>query len=72
MEVFMCIERVHRLMMATLLAVSLLLFFAGYEIITFAIQCFMVFMLMVWAIFDFCPAVKILGKFLKPCSECKA
>jgi len=64
----MCIERVHRLMMATLLTVSLLLFFAGQEVITFAIICFMIFMLSVWAIFDFCPALKILSKFMKPCS----
>ncbi len=67
----MCIERVHRLMMATLLAISLLLFFAGYEIFTFAIQCFMIAMLILWALFDFCPAVKILSKFLKPCGEKK-
>lgn len=68
----MCVERVHRLMMVTLLAVSLLLFFAGYEIFTFAIQCFMLVMMTIWAIFDFCPAVKILSKFLKPCSEKKS
>ncbi len=65
----MCIERVHRLMMATLLTISLLLFFAGYEIFTFAIICFIIFMLLVWAIFDFCPAIKILSKFLKPCDK---
>lgn len=67
----MCIERVHRLMMATLLTISLLLFFAGYEIFTFAIICFIIFMLTVWAIFDFCPAIKILSKFLKPCDKNK-
>jgi len=67
----MCIERVHRLMMATLLAVSLFLFFAGYEIFSFALICFMIFMLSVWAIFDFCPAFKILSKFLKPCNTDK-
>ena len=65
----MCIERVHRLMMATLLTVSHFLFFAGHEVITFAIICFMIFMLSVWAIFDFCPALKILSKFMKPCSK---
>jgi hypothetical protein len=65
----MCIERVHRLMMATLIAISLLLFFAGYEVFTFAILCFMIVMLSVWAIFDFCPALKILSKFIKPCDK---
>jgi len=65
----MCTERVHRLMMVILLTVSLLLFFAGYEIFTFAILCFMIAMLSIWAIFDFCPALKMLSKFLKPCNK---
>jgi hypothetical protein len=30
----------------------------------------MIAMLSIWAIFDFCPALKILSKFLKPCKEC--
>ena len=63
----MCVERVHRLMMATLLIVSLLLFFAGYELFTLAIIGFMSFMLVVWGVFDFCPAVKILSKFMPRC-----
>lgn len=65
----MCVERVHRLMMATLLIVSLLLFFAGMEVVTFALLCFMIVMLIAWALFDFCPAIKILSKFLKPCDK---
>ena len=55
-------------MMATLLIVSLLLFFAGYELFTLAIIGFMSFMLVVWGVFDFCPAVKILSKFMPRCS----
>ncbi len=65
----MCIERVHRLMMASLLIVAIFMFLTAKEIIALAILGFMVFMLTVWAVFDFCPAVKILSRFLKPCGK---
>lgn len=65
----MCIERVHRLMMATLLIVAILLLISAKELLAIAILTFMVLMLAVWAIFDFCPALKILSKFMKSCDK---
>jgi hypothetical protein len=55
--------------MAALLIVAIFMFLTAKEIVAFAILGFMAFMLTVWAIFDFCPAVKMLSKFLKPCGQ---
>jgi hypothetical protein len=55
--------------MASLLIVAIFMFLTAKEIVALAILGFMVFMLTVWAIFDFCPAVKMLSKFLKPCGK---
>lgn len=67
----MCVERVHRIMMALILILS------GYLMSIFCVaglilQGFVVVMLIIWALTDFCPAIKILSKFLPNCSEkCK-
>jgi hypothetical protein len=65
----MCVERFHRLMMAALLIVTILLFISAKEVLAIAILVFMVLMLSIWAVFDFCPALKILSKFMKSCDK---
>lgn len=65
----LCVERVHRLMMTTLLVVIILLFINAYEIFALALLVFMAVMMAIWAIFDFCPALRILSTFMKPCRK---
>ena len=65
----MCTERIHRLMMVALLLVAIFLFLSAKEVLGMAVLIFMVLMLSVWAIFDFCPALKILSKFMKSCDK---
>jgi multisubunit Na+/H+ antiporter MnhE subunit len=68
----MCVEKIQRLMMATVLSISFYcltipslnsigLFFLGFVIV----------MIVVWAITDFCPSIWILGKFMPKCGEKK-
>lgn len=56
-------ERIHRVMMAAMIGVCLALLASGMQTIAMGVMSFMIVMLLVWAFFDFCPALKILGKF---------
>ncbi|PKL32482.1 MAG: hypothetical protein CVV45_12500 [Spirochaetae bacterium HGW-Spirochaetae-10] len=62
----MCIERVHRIMMASVISIGAYLLYTG-SVIGLAILGFVVFMLLLWAFTNFCPSVFMLGRFLKPC-----
>ncbi len=62
----MCAERIQRFIMAAVLLL------AGYllTICSFwglLLQGFVVLMIVVWAITDFCPSIWMLKKFTKPC-----
>lgn len=63
----MCVERVQRLMMAIML--GLIMGFAGAKMfaVAFVLQLFVIIMLVIWAITDFCPSTYILKKILPPC-----
>ena len=63
----MCVERVQRLMMVAFL-VAIFYFVSIYWIGTALILiAFMIVLLLVWALIDFCPSIWILGKFLPKC-----
>lgn len=62
----MCIERVHRIMMASVISTGAYLLYTG-SVIGLAILVFVVFMLLLRAFTNFCPSVFVLGRFLKPC-----
>ena len=64
----MCVERIQRLMMAVMLGVVLFLFNSGMAMIGNIIGGFMIVMIFVWAIADFCPSIWVLGKIVKPCN----
>ncbi len=55
--------------MATLIVVSMLLFVSANEVFALALLGFMAFMMTMWAVFDFCPVLKVLAKFMKPCNK---
>lgn len=62
-------EKVQRVMMATVLAISAILWIMGVNAWALALQVFVIVMIVVWAITDFCPSLWMLKKFLP--SLCK-
>lgn len=62
-----CVERVHRLMVAIFIIASIgVLHGYDFYIGTYMLL-FVSIMMTIWAITNFCPAVYILGKFLPNC-----
>ena len=67
----MCASRIQRGMMAIVLAISLYLMKFQPELILMdiligeLIMLFVIGMIVVWAVFDFCPSLWFLGKFMK-------
>ncbi len=65
----MCVEKVHRVMMAIFVTIILISVNVGAMLLANILMIFMIIMLLSWAFFNFCPAVTILSKFLPSC-EC--
>lgn len=57
--------------MAIVLGIMLWLYATNFFIIAAVINVFVIVMLLMWAFLDFCPAIKILSKFLPSCDETK-
>ena len=65
----MCIEKIHRFMMATVLIIGGGLLLEGIQEGLYVVF-FVAFMLVVYGITDFCPSVSILKKLgIKPCGK---
>ena len=64
----MCVSKIQRLMTAIVL--GLVLFLGLTDNITAAIilQVFVIIMMIVWAVTNFCPSIWVLKKLLPPCS----
>jgi len=62
----MCAERIQRLIMATVLLISTYLLTIG-SIWGLVLQGFVIVMIVIWALTDFCPSIWMLKKFTKPC-----
>ena len=66
----MCVERVHRIVMAAFLTLVLYLTTLTAtmaELVGYGLGAFMIVMLLLWGFFNFCPALKIFGLFLPKC-----
>jgi hypothetical protein len=63
----MCAERVHRIVMTIILFISLYFMSIG-SVVGFILQGFVIFMLLVWAFTNFCPAVTIFTKIFGKCN----
>ena len=63
----MCLEKAHRLLIAIML--GFVMMFAGLQMfkLAFLLQLFIMIMLVVWALTDFCPSIYLLKKILPPC-----
>jgi hypothetical protein len=68
----MCGERIQRFLMAIVLTVSMVLFAMGETGWGVVIQTFVIFMIVVWALTDFCPSTWVFNKIFGSCDEKKA
>lgn len=63
----MCIERVHRLLMAAMLTLAAVLVVPGSALAPYLLA-FIIAMLMLWAVTNFCPSEWAIRKSgIKPC-----
>ena len=67
----MCAERIQRFLMAVVLTVALVLMamgpgFIGYGVI---LQTFVIVMVIVWAVTDFCPSIWLFKKLFGSCYD---
>lgn len=68
----MCVEKVQRLMMAAVLSVAFYcLTIPPLNPIGLVVLGFVIAMIVVWAITDFCPSIWILGKIMPKCKDKK-
>jgi Na+-transporting methylmalonyl-CoA/oxaloacetate decarboxylase gamma subunit len=68
----LCAQKIQRLMMAVMLSISLMLLMsANLSGIGFVLQIFIIFMIVVWAVTDFCPSIWILEKVIGSCDKKK-
>ncbi len=65
----LCAEKIHRLLMAIMVSICMVLFVTGATQIAVVLQTFIVIMLLVWAFTDFCPSLWMFSKTLKPCDK---
>ncbi len=63
----MCAERVHRILMACVLGIALMLWATGNVQAFVIIQTFVIIMLLIWAFTNFCPSLWVFKKGLPPC-----
>ncbi|MEW6551525.1 MAG: phosphoribosylaminoimidazole synthetase [Arcobacteraceae bacterium] len=64
----MCGEKLQRFLMALVLLVAFYFMSIG-SIIGVVLQLFVVFMIVVWAITDFCPSIWIFNKLFGKCEK---
>jgi len=64
----MCAQKFQRLLMAIMLSIATYLMSSG-NIIGFVLQVFIIVMILVWAITDFCPSLFIFKKIFKNCEQ---
>ncbi len=63
----MCAERIQRFLMAIVLTVAMVLFASNQILYAMILQTLVVVMVIVWAIFDFCPSLWVFGKVFGNC-----
>jgi len=67
----MCAQRIQRLLTAVVLSIVLLLFLNSYILYAAILQGFVIVMMLLWGLFNFCPALWFLKKIFPPCEESK-
>ncbi len=65
----MCAEKIQRILMAIMLSLSMYLFTAGMVQYGVMLQTFIIFVIIIWAITDFCPSLWVLQKLVGKCDK---
>lgn len=65
----MCAEKIQRFLMAIVLTVALFLFAEGEMLYAMIIQTLVIVMVIMWALFDFCPSLWVFKKVFGSCTE---
>lgn len=65
----MCAERIQRFLMAIVLTISMVLFTMGLTPYAVILQTFVIVMVVMWALADFCPSLWVLTKIFGSCSK---
>jgi uncharacterized membrane protein len=65
----MCAEKIQRLLMAIVLTLSMVLFAQGFTSYGMILQGFVILMIVIWAIKDFCPSLWVFDKLFGSCSK---
>lgn len=63
----MCAEKIQRFLMAIVLTLVMFLFSQGFTLYGMILQGFVILMILVWAITDFCPSLWVFGKLFGKC-----
>ena len=64
----MCAERIQRILMAIMLGFVLLLWGQGMNQYAFILQVFIIVMILVWAVTNFCPSLWFFKKIFGSCN----
>ncbi|MDD2838476.1 MAG: phosphoribosylaminoimidazole synthetase [Sulfuricurvum sp.] len=65
----MCAERIQRFLMAIVLTVAMVLFAKGLMLYALIIQTFVIAMVVIWALTDFCPSIWMFRKIFGSCEK---
>ena len=65
----MCAERIQRFLMAIVLTISMVLFATGEVGLGVVLQTFVIIMIIVWALADFCPSLWAFKKIFGSCHD---
>ena len=65
----MCAERIQRFLMAIVLTISMVLFASGELGYGVVLQTFVIIMIVIWALADFCPSLWAFKKIFGSCHD---
>jgi multidrug efflux pump subunit AcrB len=65
----MCAEKIQRFLMAIVLTISMVFFVQGNIQVGVVLQTFVILMIVVWSLTDFCPSLWLFGKLFGKCSS---
>ncbi|MEA3372899.1 MAG: phosphoribosylaminoimidazole synthetase [Campylobacterota bacterium] len=65
----MCAERIQRFLMAIVITIAMVMFMTGNIQIAVVLQTFVIIMIVVWALADFCPSLWVFKKIFGSCHD---
>jgi hypothetical protein len=65
----MCAEKIQRFLMAIVLTLAMFLFASNQMLYAMIVQTLVIVMVIVWALFDFCPSLWLFEKIYGKCPK---